>query len=125
MSTCVAQIQIYDEEQPKQHSYSARINMNICLQFPPPSFSSLHGFILHCRREMHCPNKLYTGYACIQHVFMLYSYYTRDIFMGISVRSDFTILNKYCFVTHASVTLIPKVKTSAGNTEITASSLGD
>lgn len=46
---------------------------------------------------MHYPNKLYTGYACIQRVFMLYSNNTRDIFTGISVRSDFTILNKYCF----------------------------
>lgn len=39
--------------------------------------------------------------------------------------SDVTILNKYCSVTHAAVTPIPKVKASAGNTKIMVSSLGN
>lgn len=45
--------------------------------------------------------------------------------MGMLVSSDVTILNKYCYVRRASVTLIPRVKASAGNTKIMGSSLGN
>lgn len=55
----------------------------------------------------------------------IYSVFTQDILKGMPLSSDVTILNKYCSVTHAAVTLIPKVKASAGNTKIMASSLGN
>lgn len=43
--------------------------------------------------------------------------------MGMLVSLDVTILNKYWYVTRASVTFIPKVEASVGNTKIMASSL--
>lgn len=64
-----------------------------------------------------------TSYTQVMHVYNMYL--NLDILMGMSVSSDVTILNKCCYVRRASVTLIPRVKASAGNTKIMGSSLGN